>query len=63
MNKIKKLLTAAILLLSSSFIFAASAVFTTDNYNLNISYNDIIIAGDAIFVRLNIVPSKNLKKN
>lgn len=62
MNKIKKLLTAAILLLSSSFIFAASAVFTTDNYNLNISYNDIIIAGDAIFVRLNIVPSKNLKK-
>ena len=50
-------------LLQFSFIFAAKAKFSCDEYFLSVEYNDVIIPGDAIFVRLSITNSKNHKKH
>jgi len=59
----KKLLLIFTCLLQFSLIFAASAKYESENYNLNIRYNDVITPGDAIFVRMNITLPKNHKKS
>ena len=46
-----------------NFIFAASAKYESENYYLNLEYNDVITPGDAIFVRMNITSPKTHKKN
>jgi len=58
----KKLIFAFICILNLSFIFGANAKYLSDDYNLYVSYNDIITPGDAIFVRMTITNSKNHKK-
>lgn len=58
----KKLFSILIILLNFSFIFAANAKYLSEDYNLYISYNDIITPGDAIFVRMTITNPKNHKK-
>ena len=57
----KKLLTILILL-NFGLLFAASAKYESENYNLNLHYNDVITPGDAIFVRMNISVPKNHKR-
>lgn len=59
----KKLLLTILCLFNFSFIFAANAKYLSEDYNLYVSYNDIITPGDAIFVRMKITYSKNHKKN
>ena len=58
----KKILLIVTCLLQFSLIFAASAKYESENYNLNLRYNDVITPGDAIFVRMNISVPKNHKK-
>ena len=58
----KKILLLLICVLQLHILFAASAKYESENYNLNLKYNDIISPGDAIFVRMNISIPKNHKK-
>ncbi len=58
----KKIVLILICFLQLNLIFAASAKYESENYNLNIRYNDVITPGDAIFVRMNISLPKNHKK-
>lgn len=59
----KKLILIFFGLLQFSFIFAAKAKFSCDEYILNVEYNDVIIPGDAVFVRISVTNPKNHKKN
>lgn len=59
----KKLLLTLFCVLQLNLIFAANAKYDSENYNLNLEYNDVITPGDAIFVRMNITVPKNHKKN
>ncbi len=59
----KKLLLAILCVFQINLIFAASAKYESENYNLNMNYNDVISPGDAIFVRMNITIPKTHKKS
>ena len=59
----KKLLLTLFCLFQLNLIFAANAKYDSENYNLNLEYNDIIRPGDAIFVRMNITIPRTHKKN
>ena len=58
----KKILLTLFCVLQINLIFAANAKYDSENYNLNLEYNDVITPGDAIFVRMNITVPKNHKK-
>jgi len=59
----KKILLTLLCLLQFNLIFSATAKYESENYNLNLEYNDVITPGDAIFVRMNITVPKNHKKS
>ena len=59
----KKLLLTLFCIFQLNLIFAANAKYDSENYNLNLEYNDIIRPGDAIFVRMNITIPRTHKKN
>lgn len=59
----KKAFLIFLCFINITFVFATTARYRTDDYTLNINYNDIITPGDAIFVRLSIQTPKNHKKN
>ena len=59
----KKILLTMLCLFQLNLIFAASAKYESENYNLNLEYNDVITPGDAIFVRMNITSPKSHKKS
>ena len=61
MKKIFKiLLTAAVFFTHfQTFTFAEAAVYQTETYILNVSYNETLVPGDAIFVRLTVSIPKN----
>ena len=59
----KKILLTLLCLIQLNLIFAANAKYESENYNLNLTYNDVITPGDAIFVRLNITIPKTHKKS
>ena len=59
----KKLLLTLFCLFQLNLFFAANAKYDSENYNLNLEYNDIIRPGDAIFVRMNITIPRTHKKN
>ena len=59
----KKILLALFCLLQFNLIFAFTAKYESENYNLNVTYNEVITPGDAIFVRMNITTPKNHKKS
>lgn len=59
----KKILLTLLCLLQLNLIFAANAKYESENYNLNLTYNDVITPGDAIFVRMNITTPKTHKKS
>lgn len=58
----KKIIFAFLCLLNISTLCAANAKYLSEDYNLYVSYNDIITPGDAIFVRMTITNPKNHKK-
>lgn len=59
----KKLIITIFALLNFGLLFAATAKYESENYNLNLNYNDVITPGDAIFVRMNITVPKTHKKS
>lgn len=59
----KKKLITILILLNFGLLFAASAKYECENYNLNLKYNEVITPGDAIFVRMSISIPKNHKKS
>ena len=59
----KKTLLAILCILQFSMIFAINAKYESEDYNLNVNYNDVITPGDAIFVRMTILNNKNHKKS
>lgn len=58
----KKFLLTLFITLQVSFLFAATAKFQSEEYNIFVNYNDYITQGDPIFVRMNITYPKNHKK-
>ena len=58
----KKILLSLFCLFQFISLFAVNAKYKSENYSLNLSYNDVITPGDAIFVRLNVTLPKNHKK-
>lgn len=63
MKYIKKLTLAAFLFASVTFLFGTTAVYNGEEYSLNVQYNEKIVPGDAVFVRMSFNFSKNYKKN
>lgn len=59
--KLKKLIIAAVLCVSFP-IFAETASFQSENYSINVKYNNEVSPGHAVFVRMNVIPAKNIKK-
>ena len=62
MNQIKKLLIILALFAQISLCFAKTAFFQSENYNLTVTYNETIVPGDAVFVRMSVTLPKNHKK-
>ena len=64
MNKtVKKIVVVLAALVQLSVCFAKNAVFQSENYNLSVTYNEVLVPGDAIFVRMEITTPKNHKKS
>ncbi len=59
----KKLITAILVLLQITLCFAKTAVFQSENYSLTVTYNETIVPGDAVFVRMSITTPKTHKKS
>ena len=62
MIKTKKLFIALLLITQISLCFAKTAFFQSENYNLTVTYNETIVPGDAVFVRMSVTLPKNHKK-
>ena len=62
MIKIKKLLIALAAFSQLSLCFGKTAFFQSENYNLTVTYNETIVPGDAVFVRMSVTLPKNHKK-
>lgn len=62
MIKIKKILLALAVFAQISFCFGKTAFFSSENYNLTVTYNEVLVPGDAIFVRMAVTLPKNHKK-
>ena len=59
----KKILITLIVIFQASICFARTAVFNSENYSLTVTYNDTIVPGDAVFVRMSISTPKTHKKS
>jgi len=62
MKKIIALVTTFLMLINAG-LFAKTAHYSTDNYSISLTYNETLVPGDAVFVRMQIVPAKNHKKS
>lgn len=63
MIKKLKLLSFCILLFNFFSLYGLDAVYKSESYNLNVKYNNILVPGDAVFVKMSIILPKNHKKN
>ena len=43
-------------------VFCEKAFYQSEAYSINLQYNKEIIPGEAVFVRMNVTPGKNVKK-
>ena len=59
---IKKIIISALIFTSALAAFAATAKYQSETYSLNVTYNDVITPGDAIFARMTVMVPKNHKK-
>ena len=57
----KKFFLLIVGLFQVAILFATNAKYKCDDYYLNITYNEVITPGDAIFARLAITTPKNHK--
>ena len=62
-HSLKKVLISSIMILTSAFLFSATAKYQDETFSLIVNYTETVTPGDAIFVRLNIQPSGELKKH
>ena len=62
-NYSKKLFISSLLILFSTLLFCATAKYQDENFSLIVNYTETVTPGDAIFVRLNIQPTGELKKH
>jgi hypothetical protein len=58
----KKIITSILVICSAFALFAATAKYQSEAYSINVTYNDVITPGDAIFARMTITTPKNHKK-
>ena len=58
----KKILFVLVLLIQAGLCFAKTAKYQSENYSLSVTYNDTIVPGDAVFIRMSITVPKNHKK-
>ncbi|MCR4579369.1 MAG: M23 family metallopeptidase [Treponema sp.] len=58
----KKLIISVLILANTLLAFAATSKYQSENYNINVTYNDVITPGDAVFARMLITAPKNHKK-
>ena len=58
----KKIILSALLILNAIALCAETAKYQSENYTLNITYNEVITPGDAVFVRMSLTQPKNHKK-
>lgn len=63
MIKMKKTFFILAAFIQASFCFAKTAVFQSENYHLSVIYNETLVPGDAVFVRMSVTLPKNHKKN
>ena len=63
MKKLLKIFLAGLLLINSSAAFCANAKYESDYYTLNVTYNESIVPGDAVFARIKITTNKKKSKN
>ena len=59
----KKAFIIILLSMSACLCFAKNAVFHSDNYSLSVEYNETLVPGDAVFVRMSITVPKSHKKS
>lgn len=59
----KKFLLSILCVFQIAAVFAATAKYQSEEYNILVNYNEVIVPGDAIFVKMNITTPKNHKKN
>lgn len=59
----KKIILLTLCLLQAAFLFGGTktAKYQSEKYDLHVNYNDTLIPGDAIFVRMNVTTHKSLK--
>ena len=62
MIKIKKLLLTLAVFTQLTLCFGKTAFFQSEEYNLSVTYNETIVPGDAVFVRMSVTLPKNHKK-
>lgn len=63
MKRFNKILICGLLISGFSSVFAATAKYQSDNYNINVTYNDTVVPGDAIFVKMTFTLQKFHKKS
>ncbi len=62
MKQIKRFALILIALICTGTLYGAAAVYNGEEYSLKVNYNDKIVPGDAVFVRMTFQYGKNLKK-
>ena len=60
---LKKIFISSLMILGSTFLFSATAKYQDETFSLIVNYTETVTPGDAIFVRLNIQPTGELKKH
>lgn len=60
---ITKIALSLCLFMLTAFAWSASAVYNGEDYTLKLNYNDVLVPGDAVFVRMNFQYTKNHKKS
>lgn len=58
----KKFFVSILILLQVTLLFSATAKYQSEEYNIFVTYNEVITPGDAIFVRMSINVPKTHKK-
>ena len=63
MKTIKKAFIIILFSMSTCLCFAKNAVFQSENFSLSVEYNETLVPGDAVFVRMSITVPKSHKKS
>lgn len=61
--KMKKIIFVTLCIFKFCLLFAANAKYQSEEFNLNVNYNDQLVPGDAVFVRMAISTPKSHKRS